>query len=315
MIMKKQVLLFSLLLFPFMGHAFKQVIDGIKYDLGGDKAKVVWYAEYEGDIIIPPTVEYGNITYTVNCIDRAFSSCDKVTSVTLPNTIVSITQYSLSGTSITSITIPESVTNLEGYVFQGCHSLETVVLPSTLGTIKKYTFASCTALKEIEIPKTVTTIEELAFEGCSSLTSVVIPESVTTIGQLAFYESGLVSVAIMGKTTLGSSAFRSSVLDVYCFADTVLKAEHGTFTRDFIKMQSTLHVPAALVDAYKETDPWNYFKYVVPLKDGDPQSTGIDELHSQENSTKKTCYNLAGQKVNNPTKGLFVVEGKKIVVK
>ena len=58
--MKKQVLLFLLLLFPLVGHAVKQVIDGIQYDLDWNNhtAKVVWYQQYEGDITIPPTVEY-----------------------------------------------------------------------------------------------------------------------------------------------------------------------------------------------------------------------------------------------------------------
>lgn len=321
--MKKQVLLFLLLLFPLVGHAVKQVIDGIQYDLDWNNhtAKVVWYQQYEGDITIPPTVEYSNATYTVNRIDNhAFSGCDKVTSITLPNTIVSIGEYSFADTNITTMTIPESVTELAGYVFQNCLALETAVLPSNLETIKKYTFVNCSALKEINIPTTVTNIEELAFSGCSSLTSVVIPESVTSIEKSAFDGSGLVWIAIMGKATLKSRAFRSAVLDVYCFADVVLTADHGTFTRDFTKINSTLHVPAALVDAYKETDPWKYFKNIVPLEEGDPQPTAIYKVNNQKNSTKGTFYNLGGQRVDTPQKGLNIIRMKdsttrKVIVK
>ncbi|MCR5504702.1 MAG: hypothetical protein K6E94_03950 [Elusimicrobiaceae bacterium] len=43
--------------------------------------------------------------------------------------------------------------------------------------------------------------------------------------------------------------------------------------------------------------------------------TGIDEVRSQKEEVKGAYYNLAGQRVAQPTKGLYIVNGKKVVVR
>lgn len=45
------------------------------------------------------------------------------------------------------------------------------------------------------------------------------------------------------------------------------------------------------------------------------ESTGIDEMGSVGNVANETFYNLAGQRVNQPTKGLYIVNGKKMLRK
>lgn len=52
------------------------------------------YKVYSGDIVIPETIEVDGITYTVTKIDNnVFSYCDKLLSVSMPNTIESIGDY------------------------------------------------------------------------------------------------------------------------------------------------------------------------------------------------------------------------------
>ena len=47
----------------------------------------------------------------------------------------------------------------------------------------------------------------------------------------------------------------------------------------------------------------------------DNGSTGIDEVRGQTEEVRGEYYNLSGQRVANPTKGLYIVNGKKVVIK
>ena len=47
----------------------------------------------------------------------------------------------------------------------------------------------------------------------------------------------------------------------------------------------------------------------------DGQTTGIQGVEAQKQVENGVFYNLAGQRVAQPTKGLYIVNGKKVVVK
>lgn len=47
----------------------------------------------------------------------------------------------------------------------------------------------------------------------------------------------------------------------------------------------------------------------------DGETTGISEIETMRNVGNETFYNLNGQKVQNPTKGLYIVNGKKVIIK
>jgi hypothetical protein len=97
--------------------------------------------------------------------DNAFSGCD----------------------SLTSVTLPDSVTSIGRYAFIGCGNLTSITIPNSVTSIGDGTFYSCNRLNSITIPNSVTSIGDSAFSGCDSLTSVTIPNSVTSIGKYAFY--------------------------------------------------------------------------------------------------------------------------------
>ena len=98
--------------FTHWNTTYDFVVDGIYYvktDL--DKVSVTQRDAsgncYSGDVTIPETVEYQGVTYTVNRLDHnAFTNCPNLTSVTLPATMVSVTQafYNNLATNLTSIT-------------------------------------------------------------------------------------------------------------------------------------------------------------------------------------------------------------------
>jgi hypothetical protein len=43
--------------------------------------------------------------------------------------------------------------------------------------------------------------------------------------------------------------------------------------------------------------------------------TGVNEVRGQKEEVRGDFYNLAGQRVAQPTKGLYIQNGKKIVIK
>ena len=45
------------------------------------------------------------------------------------------------------------------------------------------------------------------------------------------------------------------------------------------------------------------------------ETTGVNEVRGQKEEVKGEVYNLAGQRVANPTKGLYIVNGRKVVIK
>ncbi len=72
-----------------------------------------------GDLVIPSTVTYNDVSYTVTSIGSyAFRDCGGLTSVTIPDAVTSIGSYAFRDCSgLTSVTIPDGVTtyiNLKG---------------------------------------------------------------------------------------------------------------------------------------------------------------------------------------------------------
>ena len=48
---------------------------------------------------------------------------------------------------------------------------------------------------------------------------------------------------------------------------------------------------------------------------GEDEATGIENLTPTLSEGEGVVYNLRGQRVNAPTKGLYIVNGKKVVIK
>ena len=273
--MKKLSLLVTafLLLCSTTTFAETVVIDGITYDVVA-KAKVATVIEsetgYSGDIVIPETVEYNDITYSVTSIGNyAFSGCYRLTRVVIPNSVTSIGNSAFSGCDgLTRVEIPNSVTSIGAFAFSGCYGLTSVVIPNSVTSIGNDAFNGCSGLTSIEIPNSVTSIGYEAFYNCSKLTSVEIPNSVTSIGNYAFYNcSGLTSVTIgRGIESISSNAFAkcSDLTDVYCLATTVPRTSTEAFNESYPEYM-TLHVPAEAINYYKTTEPWSSFGTIVTL--------------------------------------------------
>ena len=97
-----------------------------------------------------------------------------------------------------SITIPNTVTSITDYAFFHCVSLEEIALPESLKELGSYVFQECTALKAITIPDGVDTIKDCTFTNDINLKEIHIPYSVKTVSYRAFDASGLEDVYYYG---------------------------------------------------------------------------------------------------------------------
>ena len=195
-------------------------VDGIYYKIISSSDKTIAVAckkkfkrtrKYKGDIIIPQSVQYKGNTYSVTSIgEYAFNDCEKLTSITIPNSVTSIGEHAFSGCyNLSSITIPNSVTSIGDLAFEYCYNLTSITIPNSVTSIGWGAFWGCDKLASITIPNSVTSIGELAFNGCDNLTSITIPNSVTSIGELAFNGcDNLTSITIPNSVkSIGKKAF------------------------------------------------------------------------------------------------------------
>ena len=104
--MKKFFFLLTLLCLSFSARAHDAEVDGIFYNLDADnKTATVTFQgdnydsynnEYSGDVVIPETVIYNGITYSVTSLGWAcFTYCSSLTSITIPNSVTSTYHYTI----------------------------------------------------------------------------------------------------------------------------------------------------------------------------------------------------------------------------
>lgn len=170
------------------------------------------------------------------------------------NTIPDYAFYQLY--KLTSVTIPNSVINIGNNAFSRCSGLASVIIPNGVLSIGNNAFISCTGLTSVFIPNSVTSIGNNAFSYCSGLTSITIPGSVTSIGYNVFSDcKGLIGFVVSDDNTVYSSldgvlfnknktqliAYPFAKSSVYTIPDNVSSIGDGAFS--FCSGLTSISVP------------------------------------------------------------------------
>lgn len=153
--MKKQLIILVMMMLPMVVMADAVEIDGIYYNLYINVAEVTRNNnKYTGSIVIPKSIIYNKVTYSVTIIgDGAFSGSSGLTSVTIPNSVTSIGDGAFSGCSgLTSVTIPHSVTTIGEFAFNSCRGLTSITIPNSVTSIGNRAF-------DADIPTIISLIE------------------------------------------------------------------------------------------------------------------------------------------------------------
>lgn len=163
---------------------------GIYYDIIGENSVRVTHGtnNYVNDVVIPSTVTYNNLTYTVTEVNEwAFKECTRLLTVTIPATVTTIGELAFADCyRLTDAVLPSTLFEIGDGAFQNCRALTNITLPASLTRINPATFSNCLSLKSVTIPEAVTHIGDYAFSYCDSLADLTIGNSVKVIGNGAF---------------------------------------------------------------------------------------------------------------------------------
>ena len=170
---------------------------------GGRLGSTAVPQDTEGELVIPSELG-GHPVTGIDC--WAFSGCNKLTSVTIPDTVTFINGAAFKDcTGLTTVTIGKNVNALGQMCFQGCNRLRAVDIPDGVTAIPSAAFAYCSALGRLKIGngvkklsgsvnmssmsglggQTVTVISS-PFAGCVSLKGIELGTAIENVNWGAF---------------------------------------------------------------------------------------------------------------------------------
>lgn len=219
----------TLLITAFFVNTFtaSAAISGFyRYTVSGNEATIVKCdSSIAGNVTVPSLLG----GYSVTAIKSlAFSGCDKITGLNIPESITLIEEkafYGCSGIESMQLTLQYPL----GYYFGGFDisevqyssnvnnsapkDLKTLVV-SGKSKLVSYALANCTKLNNVTLLDGIEFIGDSAFSGCSNLEKITIPGSVTTIVEIkTFYGCSKLSEIIIpdsGVPGITSSTFENT---------------------------------------------------------------------------------------------------------
>jgi len=220
------------------------------YTISAGNVTITDYLGTGSDVDIPATFSYAGTVYPVTAIgDNAFRG----------NGI----QGDGNGVYLTSLVIPNSVVTIGANAFRG-GVLTSIVIPDSVVTIGTFAFYN-NSLTKVSFGSSLTTIGNNSFRG-NYLTTVTIPRSVTTIGNNTFAENNddvntLTSAIFEGNApaltaanapgvVTGTFSDAGPILYYYAGATGFTTMYRGYATREISAAESDLSIsPTAAVDA------------------------------------------------------------------
>lgn len=239
LILKSQVLAADFSSVSSSGHTlYYNIIDAANHKVEVTYPGNYWsgYTKPVGSVNIPSELSFNGVSYTVVKIsEHAFSSCNDMIGVVIPNTIVTIGVQAFIGCSLTSVSIPNSVVVIEESAFCGNRLSSIEVANSVerigenafdcnngspwysnqpegiiyLGKVAYYYKGTAPINTAIVLPSDTKGIAGGCFADQSNIVSVTLPEGLLAIESNAFQRCGGISMITIPSSVrfLGNYAF------------------------------------------------------------------------------------------------------------
>lgn len=132
------------------------------------------------------TVVFTGRTKNLTVIEAAaFKETKNLNTVSLPDTIKTISKEAFYDSCIENIHLPEGLKQVGTMAFARS-GLKDIIIPNKIKKLGEYAFHNCEELTEVTLPESVTKIPSGIFEDCCSLKTVNAP-NVNTVCDHAFY--------------------------------------------------------------------------------------------------------------------------------
>ena len=314
----------------------------------------IWYENEDGmtlagylgnatELTLPADYKGKSVT---NIGEDAFHGCTGLKSITIPNSVTSVGEDAFAGctnveklyldcaevgdwfsgvSAMKEVTIGNGVTTVVASAFSACTGLEKVCI-NNLAVWCGIDFGSADAnplyyaknlylngelLTSLTLPAEVAEVKDYAFYNCNSVTNIDIINNIKSIGNSAFYGCNDLETLYISNTieSIDDYAFAecNNLLEIKISSKKAITASENVFSSDAYN-NACLYVPTDRKDFYAKTSPWSNF--IIREMD----FTGIEELKS-ENGKVKTIYDLNGRAVEKPANGIYIIDGKKVLIK
>ena len=222
----------------------------------------------------------GSVAYNYNLTDYYIvPSADGAVTVTF-NTGVAVNNISVS-----SIIAPVTIASSGYSSIASAYALDCANLPAGLE-----------AYKVTSITASAVTLEQVT-EAVAAGTGLILKGTASTAYDIPVVASGS-DISATNKLKAAVTA-----------TDIAANLQGGLF--HLVTDASTIPAGKAYLLATDVPSPARDLTFVF----GDDVTTGIDEVRGQKEAVRGECFNLAGQRVAQPTRGLYIVNGRKVVIK
>ena len=281
----------------------------------------------------------------------AFNGCRNLKQFVIPDSVTILNSLLLLDcSSLKSIRIHKGVKEINK-AFNGCFNLSTLIIEDRNTSLKIVSdnnplFKDCkldsvyiggnivyetssdygyspfyrnTSLRTVRISNAATTIYDNEFYGCTNLQNVSIGDNVTSIGKWAF--SGCSSLKNFtfgsGLQSIGQEAFSDCFNITQISSKAVVPPTCGINALDDInKWNCKLFVPKANINAYKQAPQWKEFFFIestTGITNTVYNKAGLADVYTIDGT--KRISKASTDEINALPKGVYIVNGKKIIIK
>ena len=270
-----------------------------------------------------PNLTSASIASTVTSIDNsAFNSCTNLTSVTCwpttPPTLGTSVFPSTTNIYVPSVDVYKSADNWS-YYYSIMENLYPISWEVPTNQIASGSFAGYWATfyysgANMLAPEGVTVYK--ATRSDSSLSLTEISDRIITAGKAVILKketAGSINLSVAASVSAdGYSDNSLQGVDKATARETAPEYKYYTLANGSKGLGFYRYTGATLAanKAYIMTVTSNASEYLFSL---DGETTGVNDVRSKKDDVRGDYYNLNGQKVPNPTKGLYIVNGKKVI--